>query len=257
MSLRSASPCLALPALLAGVLFLFPTTAHAEGTTVAQVVKQLDTSLKSKETKAVATGLDSVVEAFKTAEKADRKKLLSAVAKVLRKKDPALKLAALDAFEAMGDAAAWKYYGSLLRAPVDDAFSQVQSQAMDVTRVLQPEGAIRPLLKIMRKSKNLGAAAKALRTLGAFKHSKRRAKILDELISATIKERPGVRGRDNTVWYGPRQTGEQARSRWQALARPMVAAANELTGQELGSPEAWFQLWRDHRRNLDGLFRDE
>jgi HEAT repeat protein len=257
MSLRSASPCLALTALLAGVLFLFPAAAHAEGTTIAQVVKQLDTSLKSKETQAVTTGLESVVEAYKTAEKADRKKLLSAVGKVLRKKDAKLKRAALSAFEAMGDADAWKYYGSLLRAPVHKSFSQVQSQAMDVTRVLQPEGAIKPLLKIMRKSKNLGAAAKALRTLGAFKNSKRRAKILDELISVTIKERPGVRGRDNTVWYGPRQTGEQARSRWQALSRPMVAAANELTGQELGSPEAWFEIWRDHRRHLEGLFQDE
>jgi hypothetical protein len=157
----------------------------------------------------------------------------------------------------MGDADAWKHYGSLLRSPIDKSLSPIQSQAMDVTRVLQPEGAIQPLLKIMRKSKNLSAAAKALRTLGAFKGSKQRAKILDELISVTIKERPGVRGRDNTVWYGPRQTGEQARNRWQALAAPMVAAANELTGQDLRSPEAWFQVWRDNRRNLGGLFQEE
>ncbi len=74
MSARRTSPCLVLPAMVAAVLFLVPMhAAHArEGTTVAQVVKQLDTSLKQKETKAVTTGLESVITAHKTAEKKDR-----------------------------------------------------------------------------------------------------------------------------------------------------------------------------------------
>ncbi|MDJ0522533.1 MAG: hypothetical protein QNJ90_10740 [Planctomycetota bacterium] len=248
------SPCLVLPALLAGFLFLFPAPAHAEGTTIAQVVKQLDTSLKAKESQAVEKELAAVVKAHAEAEKADRKKLLAAVAKVLRKKDPALKRAALDAFEAMGDPAAWKHIRSLLRAPIHKSFSQTQSQAMDVTRALQPEAAVPALLKIMRKSKNLSAAAKAMRTLGAFKASKQRAKILEGLISTTIKERPGIRGRDNTVVYGPRRTGDQALSRWQAFAGPMVAAANQLTGRDIRSPEAWFQMWRENRRQPAELF---
>ncbi len=257
MSLRHASPCLALSALLIAALLSVTTTAHAETVTIAQVVKQLDTSLKAKQTKAVTSGLESVVQAHAVADTADRKTLLAAVGKVLRKKDPALKRAALAAFEAMGDAGAWKHYRSLLRGPIHKGFTTIQAKAMDVTRALQPEGAVRPLLAIMKKSKNLRAAARAMKTLGAYKGSRSRAKILGELISVTIKERPGVRGRDNPVLYGPRQTGEQARSRWQALAKPMVAAANELTGQELRSPEAWFQMWRENRRSLADLFQDE
>ena len=58
------------------------------------------------------------------------------------------------------------------------------------------------------------------------------------------------------VW-GPRHTGEEARNRWQAMAGPMVAAANELTGLELRSPGEWFTMWRENKRKPAALFQEE
>lgn len=246
--------CLA--ALVAVLAFAAPANA-ADTTKAPDHVKLLRGHLRAKDGDAVKNDLDSIAVAYAETEgKVVRKRMLAAVGQVLRIKNEDLQSAALDAFEEMKDPAAWKYYGSLLKKDFRKGFPRLASQAMDVTRALTPESAITPLLTIVKKSRNLAAAAKAVDTLGAYRHSRQRVKILGALIAATQKERPGVRGRDNTVVYGPRYTGEQARSRWQALARPMVSAANELTGQDYRSPEDWFDVWRKSKRKPQELFQD-
>ncbi len=255
---RHTNPCHVLPALLIAALLLVATPAlaapDAKYVPVADLTKPLAAALKGKDVDATTKALDALVKAHGRVATGERPKLLAAIAKVLRAKQPELKLAALEAYEAIGDAAAWKHYGSLLGRPIHKTLSALQAKAMDITHTLKPAGAVKRLLVIMKKSKHLGAAAKALRTLGAYGEVRGHAKILDEIISAVIKERPGIRGREQNVVYGPRHTGELARTRWQALAGPMVAAANELTGREIRSPEAWFDVWRENRRDLGSLF---
>lgn len=250
-----------LPLLMA--VLTFAASAHAADTAKEPAVEAdhvalLRGHLKTKNGDGIRVELQAIADVYATTEsKVVRGHMLSAVAKVLRMKNETLQSAALDAFEDMEDPAAWKHYGKLLKKPFKNEFPRLASQAMDVTRALKPEQAIKPLLRIVKKSKNLAAAAKAVDTLGAYKQSRQRTRILGELIAATLKERPGVRGRDNTVVYGPRQTGEQARSRWHALVRPMVDAANELTGQDYGSAEDWFDVWRTHKRKPAELFQDD
>jgi len=236
----------------------FSPRAFAEQAKAPDHVKQLTEHLRAKDADAIQRDLTNITDAFAEAtDKRARRRLLSAVGRVLRSKDDDLKRAALDTFEEMGDPAAWKYYGAILKKPFNKRFPAIASQAMDLTRALNPDGAITPLLNIMKKSKHLGAASKAVETLGAYRNSDKRAKILGELIRATRKEKPGVRGRENQVVYGPRVSGEQARDRWQALARPMVEAANQLTGQSYVSPEDWFDVWRENRRNPKVLFLED
>ena len=246
-----------IPALLACVAFGAPAFA-AETTRAPDYVKVLRGHVKAKDADAIKRDLDDIARAYPTEEsKLTRKRMLGAVGSALRMRNETIQSAALDAFEEMKDPAAWKHYGSLLSKPFKDRFPRLSSQAMDVTRALTPERAVGRLLTIARKSKNLAAAAKAVETLGAYGSSKQRAKILGEIIAVTRKEKPGIRGRDNTVVYGPRATGEQARNRWQALAGPMVEAANELTGQDYASPEDWFSVWRDYKRKPAALFENE
>jgi hypothetical protein len=266
MDLRAlAVPLLCAAALLVGGLRL-ATPAHAEESVsasgsatdaeeVRDVGKRLRQHLREQDGDAIKADLEKIAEAYTSVdEKAARKRMLDAVGKAARYRNEDIQSAALDAFEEMKDPDAWKYYRFLLGSPFEDSLPRLSSQAMDVTRALTPDAAVAPLLKILKKSKSLAAAAKALDTLGAFRKSRQRTRILAEIIAVTQKEKPGVRGRDNTVVYGPRQSGDQARNRWQALAHPMVEAANELTGRDLDSPEAWFATWRENKRNPSDLF---
>ena len=242
------------PALVAVLAFAAPAHA-ADSSKAPDPVKMLRDHLRVKDGDGIKEDLSLIAAGYSQADgKVTRTRMLAAVGRALRMKNEDIQSAALDAFEEMKDPEAWKHYGSFLKRPFKKEFPRLASQAMDVTRALTPEAAITPLLTIVKKSKNLAAAAKAVDTLGAYRQSRQRAKILGALIAATQKEKPGVRGRDNTVVYGPRYTGEQARNRWQALARPMVAAANELTGQDYATPEDWFDAWREYKRKPHELF---
>lgn len=248
-----------MPAFLAGLALGTPAYAtEAKAEAAPDYVKVLRGHLKANDGNAIKRDLDAIASAYpETESRLARKRMLAAVGSALRVRNEAIQGAALDAFKDMQDAAAWRHYRSLLAKPFKGGFPRLASQAMDVTRALKPEAAIDRLLTIARKSKNLAAAAKAVETLGVYGSSKQRAKILGEIIAVTQKEQPGVRGRDNTVVYGPRVTGEQARNRWQALAGPMVEAANELTGQSYASPEDWFTVWRENKRKPGALFENE
>lgn len=246
-----------IPALVAVLAFAAPADA-ADASDAPDHVKLLRDHLRAKDGDGIKDELNLISAAYgRTAGKVTRTRMLAAVGQALRMKNEDIQSAALDAFEEMKDPDAWRHYGSFLKRSFKKEFPRLSSQAMDVTRALTPDAAIAPLLLIVKKSKNLAAAAKAVETLGAYRQSRRRMKILAALIAATQKEKPGVRGRDNTVVYGPRSTGEQARNRWHALARPMVVAANELTGQDYASAEDWFDAWRTYKRKPRELFRDE
>lgn len=244
-----------IPALMAVLAFAAPAHA-ADAAKAPDHVKLLRDHLRAKDGDGIKDDLNLIAGAYAETEgKVTRTRMLAAVGQVLRMKNEDIQSAALDAFEEMKDPGAWRHYGSILKKPFKKEFPRLASQAMDVTRALTPDGAIAPLLRIVKKSKNLAAAAKAVETLGAYRQSRERVKILGALIAATQKEKPGVRGRDNTVVYGPRYSGEQSRNRWQALARPMVAAANELTGQDYASAEDWFDAWRTYKRKPRELFQ--
>ena len=262
---RFLRTALALPLLLAVLMVSTPAFAGesvppspktATTTDAPDHAKLLRKHLREKDGDAIRADLEQIAAAYAgIGQKATRTRMLDAVGKAVRFRNEDIQSAALDTFEEMKDPAAWKHYRFLLTKPFKKSFPRLASQAMDVTRALTPDAAVQPLLKILKKSKNLRAAAKALDTLGAFKESRQRSKILGEIIAVTQKEKPGVRGRDNTVVYGPRHSGDEARNRWQALAGPMVDAANELTGQELGSAEEWFNTWRTSKRNPSTLFQ--
>ena len=230
-------------------------TASLNRADAEALVKGLRLHLRQKDGDAIKADLERIAGAYAHVEhKAARTHMRDAVGKTLRFRNEDIQSAALDAFADMNDPAAWKHYRSLLGKPFKKNFPRLSSEAMDLTRNLTPDGAVLPLITILKKSKNLAAAAKALHTLGAYGESRQRSRILGEIIAVTLKEKPGMRGRDNTVVYGPRASGEGTRNRWQALSHRMVTAANELTGQDLSSPDDWFQAWRSNKREPDELF---
>lgn len=240
---------------LACTSFVFAESAKLDA---RALTKQMDEHLRAGDADAITTHLTTLARAYPVAaDDADRARLLKSVARVLRFKDDDVRSAALDAFDDMGNAAAWRYYRSLLRGADGKVFRPLMRQAIQLTGSLTPEAAVPTLTKIMKKAKRPEAAAEAMRALGRFGASKHRVRILGEIVQTTRKEKPGYRGRDNPIYVGRSYSGADTRDRWQALVGTMVRSANELTGRNILSAEDWFALWRENRRDPRVLFVQE
>lgn len=242
-----------------GVLFTSPAHAapHVDVVTAKELIAALDVQMKKKDFEQAADQIDELATAYEgLTDKAARRRVMKRVGKCARCKHEAVVQAALEAFDEMGDGAAWKYLASFLRQPDRRVMPQHFEQALRTIKSLKPEGAIQPLLTMARKSKHLGVASAAMETLAVYRESSKRKVILKTIIEVVRKEQPGVKGRSDPAIFGPRQTGQEARNRWEALARPMVETANALTGQMANSPSSWFELYNRHKRNLDDLFQE-
>lgn len=222
---------------------------------IAAQTKAVQDALRAKDSDAIIDAVTAVSLKYEDVEdKKLRESMRKALGKAIRYKDDGVKHVVIDAFSRMGDPLAYRYIAPFIKQSDRKKTPKLFEPAIRAVETLQPDDAVAPLLTLTKKSKSLSVSARAMRALGAFKSSKHRTKILESIISTVRKEKPGVKGRENPNWYGNRNTGAEARNRWEALAAPMVATANSITGQDLGSPVEWFDFFADNKRKPDVLF---
>lgn len=173
---------------------------------------------------------------------------------------------ALKAFGDLGNPAAGPMITLYLAQPVPDMQPPLLLDAIECAGKIKSDDNVGALLVLVNKSDILPVAAGALKALSNFGQSKRmREKILDELVGTVEKDRPGIsyrwRGAGN---MGTRfrtsngiRTGEDARNRYEALAGEMCTGLNKLTGQNVASPEEWFDLRKKYKSSLAELFPKE
>ncbi len=118
------------------------------------------------------------------------------------------------------------------------------------------------LLKILTKSKHMGAAAAALTALGSYRKVKnQRVKILKAIVDSIRKSKPGVKGNAKDPVQGDQynHAGEETRNRWAALSQLMTKSLGKLTGNENygASAEDWFTMYDDNKRDIKSLFSDD
>ena len=84
---------------------------------------------------------------------------------------------------------------------------------------------------------------------------------VDSLVATVEKDRPGLsykwRGTgtmDERTRTGKIRSGEDSMTRYEALAGEMCSALNKLTGQNVASPEEWFDLRKKWKSDLAKLF---
>ena len=246
--------------LACGGLFLaVPADAapHADVVKAKELIAALDAKMKAKQYEQAVDQVDELATAYEDmTDKSARRLVMKRVGKCSRCKHDAVVLAALEAFDEMGDPTAWKYLSCFLQQRDRREMPKHFEQTLRTIKSLKPEGAIKPLITMTRKSKHLGVASAAMETLAVYRESSKRKEILKTIIEVVRKEQPGVKGRNDPAIIGPRHTGQEARNRWEALAGPMVETANALTGQMANSPSSWFELYNRHKRNLDDLFQE-
>ncbi len=123
-----------------------------------------------------------------------------------------------------------------------------------------PSGCLVPgLLKILDKSKHMGAAAMALNSLASYgKVKSHRAKIFAAVVESVRKSRPGAKGMYG-VSYGALRSGEATRSRWAALSPILPKMLAKLTGIVINgvSVDDWFTMYDDNKRDLGDMFDDQ
>ena len=111
------------------------------------------------------------------------------------------------------------------------------------------------------KSRDYGAAARAMEVLAKFGDDKRnRTKIIKGLVRSLRPDMPGrpKPGRSNeaTGEYIPGSPGSGGTSRWGELSSSMVVTLNDLTGRKIGTILAWFDTVQRFQGKLDALFVD-
>lgn len=151
-----------------------------------------------------------------------------------------------------------------LRQPDPEKSSPVLLCAIRVAAMIPASETVEPLLALFEDSKEMGVASAALESLGAFgKIKSKRVKILTTCTKEIERVQPGTSARpksgsggvspgyDNPPGSSKGQAG--AAGRWATLAPLLPKAMNQLTGQNLGSPQQWFQVVKD-TTDLNSLF---
>lgn len=219
-------------------------------------VKALERAIRTKDTDAMTEVMTLLsIRYDDVADHKLKKRVRAAIGRLCRYKDRDVQHMAIDTFARMGDPDACRYLLPFIKQANPKQEPPLFDPAMRAIETLQPERALPALLGLIRKSKHLGVASRAMRALGAFKEAslQARSKVLGEIIGTVRKEKPGVKGRERPLGT---HTGARARNRWEALAGPMVQTANRLTGRELGSASAWFAFYSANKRKPEVLFQD-
>lgn len=251
--------CVLIMALSAPMAHADADAAQAElSKAVEEQIDALTKALSAKDADAINDAVTGVsIRYDEITDEKLRESVRKVLGKAIRYKDDGVKHVVIDAFTRMGDPLAYKYIAPFLRQTDRKKTPKLFEPAIRAVETLQPDDAVKPLVDLIKKSKNLSVGTRAMQALGAFRQSALKAKIMREIINTVRKEKPGVKGRENPNYYGNRRTGAQARNRWEALAAPMVATANALTGHELSSPTEWFDFYTRNKRKPDVLFASQ
>ena len=239
--------------LLAFALLPLPG-AHAKGEEAAQV-KDLLGKIQVAQKDPERSGLQAAVEGAadvhnSLSDAALRKKVQAAVGKVLRDaKAGEARSAAAAVLGRMNDpAGAYKQLGKALPGPKDKEVSPFQLAALKATAALAPEAAIAPLLKLMTKGKSFDAAREAATALGRYGASKKRAAILKEMLDTMSRHYAAAEATKANPKGG---TGDRP---WKEMGEALIAALNQLTGQNHpGAPE-WIAASKAAKKKLAALF---
>jgi len=185
-------------------------------------------------------------------------------------KDKELHKMVLFALSDLKDLRGARYVKPYLKQPDKKKASDLLDVAVAAAADLPASSLVDPLLVIVRKSKHLGILSDAVRSLGKFgKVKRKRVKILEVLVDAAKKAKPGGRprmrgaredmsgGTDGSSPGAPvgREGGPGAR--WNTLSRSVPAALTELTGLKQSQITDWFVLVKDSKGHLKSLFQDD
>lgn len=196
-------------------------------------------------------------------EKALRKKVIALMGGVPRSmKSDSLRVSALTALGETRDPLGAKYIRFYLKQPNAKRAGEILLTAVRVAAQAPDSSLVSPLLKIVTRSKHMGAAAAALKALGHFRAVKtHRTKIFKAVIDSVRKSKPGVKGTMKDPVEGDmyNHAGEETRNRWAALAGVLPKMLAQLTGNDTYglSAEEWFTMYDDNKRHLNSLFSDE
>ncbi len=229
------------------------------------LTEDVKTHRAAKDIAALTRDLQTAVKLHAAAEgKATlRKKVITLIGNVpKRMNDNTLRCEVLKALGATGDPLAARFVRFYLRQANRKKASKVLLTAIGTAGQIPTGSLVSPLLKILDKSKHMGAAAQALESLGNYRGVKsHRVRILKEIVISIRRSRPGVKGdmKDPVEGDMHRHSGEAMRDRWSALATRMPRVLGKLTGVDSGdgSCDDWFTMYDDHKRNLRGLFVDD
>ncbi len=228
-----------------------------------ELKNRVKTNRKEKDMGALKGDLKAAVKLHADAEgkehKALRKKVLGLMASVPKgMKNAKLNADFLTAVGQTRDSDAGTHVRPYLKqANAKDADETLRTAIRVAGEV--PSGClVSGLLKILNKSKHMGAAAMALSSLAKFgKVKSHRAKIFAAVVESVRKSKPGAKGQYG-VSYGALRSGEATRSRWSALSPILPKMLGKLTGNENygASVDDWFTMYDDNKRDLSDMFAD-
>lgn len=175
----------------------------------------------------------------------------------------------LDALADIGDLRGAKYIKPFLKQRNVKVSSSLLQKAVAAAGEVPDPSLVEPLLKIVEKSKTYGIAADAIESLARFgKCKKKRCKILERLCKSIKKSKPG--GRPGMRGGGGMDDGSGsvsessamgqaggATARWNALARVLPGALNDLTGRDIHQATDWFDLVSESKGKLAILFTED
>lgn len=147
---------------------------------------------------------------------------------------------------------AWRELKRFLPSDKIEAAEPLALRSIQAVGALAPDAALSSLLKLMKKAKDANVSRYAIGALGKYGWSKRRVSVLKELADFLRKLRPG-----NVDPRDVRGAGRAARERYEFLRLSLVAALNELTGQEIDTPEKWLDAFKANKKSAGKLFTFE
>jgi hypothetical protein len=172
---------------------------------------------------------------------------------------------AIKAIADSGEKSLYHFVTQYLKQPNPKVVPELIMDAIDCAGKLKADEAVQPMLKLEEDSDVYTVNVAAIKALSNYGDVKRwRVKILKDLVDDIRKDRPGISYRwrgENNMGGANRErthrgirTGEESRTRYEALAGEVCAACNKLTGQNVASPEDWFDLVEKYKTNLEALW---
>lgn len=189
-----------------------------------------------------------------------RARMVKLVGNLCRKiKRDEVRKPALSTLGKMHHADCAKYVKGFLKVPKGSKLPPVLLPAIQVAGTLGHDSLVQPLLKIVRDSKSLTVASRAVTALGYFIDASinYRILILKELTKTLTKDMPTGASRGKEVGPGvyiPGKSSKGGSSRYQTLGPLIPVTLNKLTGQETESLEGWIILVQARKPNLRTLF---
>ncbi len=241
--MRALLTCLILTILLA-------PPALAEDVDPGKALLEKVTELrKAEDVNALTEAIGQIPGVYADAAPALQGKLRAELGKVLKDQDlGSARQAALDVFIGIDDPKnAWKEVGKCMPDRKAEEPPEVDVAIVRSAGVFAQSKAIKPLLELAGKAKSAKLSAAAVAALGGYgKDRKNRVKIYEELVDIAKKTRPG-RSTEKAV-------SDEAQERWGLMEPAVVAALNELTGQNLAKFDDWEAMAKEYKRNPKDLF---